>query len=298
MLTAILQTIRNCLKWLVNKFNTATGHNHDGQNSARVYYDDLRDKPTLKTNNATAQATQANELLTGTIDLHKIAKTGDYNDLLNKPVAGGGSVYIPHISLAILKKESESTNNQFLRPKNGIIVSMNFSQNADFLNYNPRIVLLRQSGSRTQFVNGSIRNRQATKRFAYTKDGSGNNISFPLQSPCAQRFGNRFSFCLSEYNGQVFTGYYTANEYCAHYAYVVDILPGIKQVRLTRGGIGSRRFSYSVGEFPYPGSYASVVIGFQLVTDAGCSNIVYVKVKAIYTQLKQLIYTWSLLPNK
>lgn len=42
---------------------------------------------TLKTNNTTAQTASASETLSGsgTINLHKVSKTGSYNDLLNKP---------------------------------------------------------------------------------------------------------------------------------------------------------------------------------------------------------------------
>lgn len=40
---------------------------------------------TLDTTATTAQATNASEALSGTIKLHKISKTGDYGDLLNKP---------------------------------------------------------------------------------------------------------------------------------------------------------------------------------------------------------------------
>ena len=40
---------------------------------------------TLNTTNTTAQSTNANESLGGNVNLHKIAKTGNFNDLLNKP---------------------------------------------------------------------------------------------------------------------------------------------------------------------------------------------------------------------
>lgn len=41
----------------------------------------------INTNNTTAQTVSASEAITGsgTINLHKVAKTGSYNDLLNKP---------------------------------------------------------------------------------------------------------------------------------------------------------------------------------------------------------------------
>lgn len=47
-------------------------------------YNDLTDKPTLNTANTNSLATNPNETINGTIDLHKVAKTGDYNDLNNK----------------------------------------------------------------------------------------------------------------------------------------------------------------------------------------------------------------------
>lgn len=40
---------------------------------------------TLKTNNTTAQTASASESLSGTINLHKVAKTGTYSDLIGTP---------------------------------------------------------------------------------------------------------------------------------------------------------------------------------------------------------------------
>lgn len=40
---------------------------------------------TLNTNNSTAQTVSSSESFGGTINLHKVSKTGSYNDLLNKP---------------------------------------------------------------------------------------------------------------------------------------------------------------------------------------------------------------------
>lgn len=40
---------------------------------------------TLKTDNTTAQTTANNESLSGVVNLHKISKTGNYNDLIDKP---------------------------------------------------------------------------------------------------------------------------------------------------------------------------------------------------------------------
>ena len=47
----------------------------------------------LKTDNTTAQTPSASESFTGDINLHKVAKTGSYGDLLNKPNL---SAYVPY----------------------------------------------------------------------------------------------------------------------------------------------------------------------------------------------------------
>lgn len=48
-------------------------------------YNDLTDKPILNTNVSTSQPVSEGETITGEIVLHKISKTGSYNDLLDKP---------------------------------------------------------------------------------------------------------------------------------------------------------------------------------------------------------------------
>jgi hypothetical protein len=81
----------------------------------------------------------------------------------------------------------------------------------------------------------------------------------------------------------------------------------ITEVRLKRGGLPARKFTFVSGNLSEAGSnYASTVIGYQLVTDAGCSNIVYLKVKAIYSTTidrkgvidGKLRFSWGLLPQK
>lgn len=55
---------------------------------ASTSYNDLGNKPVLNTNNNSAQSVNSAETITGTINLHKVAKTGSYSDLLNKPTLG------------------------------------------------------------------------------------------------------------------------------------------------------------------------------------------------------------------
>lgn len=54
-------------------------------------YNDLTNKSQLNTNSSVSQATSSNEIIKGTIKLHKISKTGNYNDLLNKPNVEDGA---------------------------------------------------------------------------------------------------------------------------------------------------------------------------------------------------------------
>ena len=48
-------------------------------------YDEFTNKPILNTNNTSELTVNANETIEGTINLHAIAKTGNYTDLINKP---------------------------------------------------------------------------------------------------------------------------------------------------------------------------------------------------------------------
>lgn len=48
-------------------------------------YTKLTNKPVLNTTATSAQATSASQIITGTITLHKVSKTGSYNDLNDKP---------------------------------------------------------------------------------------------------------------------------------------------------------------------------------------------------------------------
>lgn len=73
-------------------------------------YNDLSNKPTipsapgtLNTDNTTAQTASASEALSGTINLHKVSKTGNYGDLIDTPsfktinnnsIIGSGDVHI------------------------------------------------------------------------------------------------------------------------------------------------------------------------------------------------------------
>ena len=62
---------------------------------------------TLNTNNSTAQTVSSSESLSGTIKLHKISKTGNYNDLLNKPT-------IPVVDTALTNSEIDTIWNNVM----------------------------------------------------------------------------------------------------------------------------------------------------------------------------------------
>lgn len=76
----------------------------------------------LNTNNSTAQSVQSNEVISGDgiINLHKVAKTGSYNDLLNKPVIPS----IPNIS--ITNTVTNQTGNLYVKSAtaNGHVINL------------------------------------------------------------------------------------------------------------------------------------------------------------------------------
>lgn len=59
-----------------------------------INYNELQNKPKLNTANSTSLAVNESEELKGIISLHKVAKTGSYNDLLNKPAPVDLSNYV------------------------------------------------------------------------------------------------------------------------------------------------------------------------------------------------------------
>lgn len=63
-------------------------------NASTINYNELQNKPKLNTANSTSLAVNESEELKGIISLHKVAKTGSYNDLLNKPAPVDLSNYV------------------------------------------------------------------------------------------------------------------------------------------------------------------------------------------------------------
>lgn len=63
-------------------------------NASTINYNELQNKPKLNTANSKSLAVNESEELKGIISLHKVAKTGNFNDLLNKPVPVDLSNYV------------------------------------------------------------------------------------------------------------------------------------------------------------------------------------------------------------
>ena len=63
--------------------------------SVRTTYSSLSGLPKLNTNNTVSQTASSNEEINGTINLHKISKTGSYNDLVGKPTLPSYCANVP-----------------------------------------------------------------------------------------------------------------------------------------------------------------------------------------------------------
>jgi len=46
-INTLLQTVRDCLKWLVGMFDTNSGHKHDGTDSSKIDFTNIGNKPTI-----------------------------------------------------------------------------------------------------------------------------------------------------------------------------------------------------------------------------------------------------------
>ena len=71
-------------------------------------------KPILNTNNTGTQVPLATETIQGTISLHKVSKTGNYNDLLNKPTLD----FIPNSEKGVANGVAQLDNNSKLSSDN------------------------------------------------------------------------------------------------------------------------------------------------------------------------------------
>ena len=71
-------------------------------------YTGLSNLPILNTNNTTSLTASSNETITGTIKLHKVSKTGSYDDLLNKPTIPTVGTLNTNITAAQATATSES----------------------------------------------------------------------------------------------------------------------------------------------------------------------------------------------
>ena len=76
---------------------------------------------TLNTNNTSAQTAKSSEALSGTIKLHKVSKTGSYNDLLDKPT-------IPAAQIQSDWDQSDNTALDYIKNKPTIPDTSNFVQ--------------------------------------------------------------------------------------------------------------------------------------------------------------------------
>ena len=83
----------------------------------------------LNTNNTTSQTASASEALSGsgTINLHKVAKTGSYNDLLNKPTiptdTGATSVEVTGTGNAVTAASYNATNRKLTLTKDSTFLT-------------------------------------------------------------------------------------------------------------------------------------------------------------------------------
>ena len=85
-------------------------------------YSDLSNKPALNTNNSSALSVNGSESINGTISLHKVSKTGNYNDLLNRPTIPSNTNQLTNGSGYINTSANSKAQNGYFKLSNGLIV--------------------------------------------------------------------------------------------------------------------------------------------------------------------------------
>ena len=132
--------------------------------NAKVDYStEVSNRPILNTNNTTAQSTSANETITGTINLHKVAKTGtstdltDSNDLVRSSAFSTLQGKVTTIESEI---PSEASSSNQLADKNFVNSSIN-SISAYYITRNaagdPFGTKAQLTGASTFYSGGSVR---------------------------------------------------------------------------------------------------------------------------------------------
>ena len=90
-----------------------------------VNYNDLQNKPILNTNNTESQSVSSNETIGGTIKLHKISKTGSYNDLRDKPT-------IPAAQIQSDWNQTNTSSLDYIKNKPNLDVYLEYEVIEDF----------------------------------------------------------------------------------------------------------------------------------------------------------------------
>lgn len=90
-----------------------------------IDYNDLQNKPILNTNNTASQSASSNEVIGGTIKLHKISKTGSYNDLRDKPT-------IPAAQIQSDWNQTDTSSLDYIKNKPDLDVYLEYEVIEDF----------------------------------------------------------------------------------------------------------------------------------------------------------------------
>lgn len=150
---------------------------------------------TLKTNNSMAQTTSSSESLTGTINLHKVAKTGTYSDLIGTPsIPSAPGTLNTNNSTAQTASSSESlsgTINLHKVSKTGnysdLIGTPSIPSAPGTLNTNNTSA---QTASSSEALSGSINLHKVAKTGTYSDLIGAPNITISTSEPTSSQGSN------------------------------------------------------------------------------------------------------------
>ena len=164
-------------------------------------YSVLLNKPVLNTANTNSLAVNSNETINGIVSLHKISKTGSYEDLLNKPTIptrtsdltnnGDGTTGSKYITNADLNTELESKQDKITGGATTIVTDDLTVNRALVSNANGKVAVSNTTSTELGYLSGARSNLQGQIDTITTEGGQPNVIEVVQENGTPLEIANK-----------------------------------------------------------------------------------------------------------
>ena len=164
-------------------------------------YSVLLNKPVLNTANTNSLAVNSNETINGIVSLHKISKTGSYEDLLNKPTIptrtsdltnnGDGTTGSKYITNSDLNTELESKQDKITGGATTIVTDDLTVNRALVSNANGKVAVSNTTSTELGYLSGARSNLQGQIDTITTEGGQPNVIEVVQENGTPLEIANK-----------------------------------------------------------------------------------------------------------